>query len=321
MATGMAFSFFSHQRVNVAVVEAGLGGKLDATNVVNPLVSIISSISYDHKRVLGNSLSLIAHHKAGIIKHECPVVIAPQKEEPLLVIRQTANKFCARLIEVDRDYSYGLIRHSLRVQTFFVSRRQENQFVNIKKNKKIQLKIRLLGQHQVENAVTAYAALLTAREEGLSITDKDIKEGFSQSVWPGRFEVLQKSPPVVLDAAHNQDSARRLALSLKDYFNDTPIQLIFGVSEDKDVNGILAELLPFCSRLFPVNSGHARAISPDSLAKIIRRLGYSSIEVSPSVDVALVNALSNAKRDRGLVLATGSIFVVASVRSTWQKSR
>jgi dihydrofolate synthase/folylpolyglutamate synthase len=314
LLTGMAFAYFFGQKVNVAVVEAGLGGELDATNVVQPLVSVISSISYDHIGVLGNSLASIARHKAGIIKTGRPAVVSPQKEEALQVIRQTARERDARLIEADREYTYEIVRQSLQGQTFIV---KSSSFKP--KDSETQLRIRLLGRHQVENAVTAYAALVVARAEGLSISNAHIRTGFSRAVWHGRFEVLQKSPPVVLDVAHNPDSARRLAATVKEYFPNSAVQLVFGLFEDKDREGILAELLPLCKRLFIASSGHARAADPALLAETAHRLGHSDVQIYPSVESAFTDALALAKPARDLVLVTGNIFVVGVARAFWQR--
>jgi dihydrofolate synthase/folylpolyglutamate synthase len=275
---------------------------------------VISSISYDHIGVLGNSLASIARHKAGIIKRGRPAVVSPQRKEALQVIRQTAQEREARLVEVDREYTYEIVRRSLQGQTFIVKRHSAKP-----KDSEIRLRIRLLGEHQVENAVTAYAALVVARDEGLSISNNDIRTGFSQSVWHGRFEVLQESPPVVLDVAHNPDSARRLASTVKEYFPHSAVQMVFGLFEDKDREGILMELLPLCKRLFIASSKHARAADPALLAETARHLGHSDVQICPSVEAAFTDALALAKPNRDLVLVTGNIFVVGVARAFWRR--
>jgi dihydrofolate synthase/folylpolyglutamate synthase len=175
----------------------------------------------------------------------------------------------------------------------------------------------LLGFHQVENAATAYTALMIAQTKGLAVSDGAIQKGFIQVAWPGRFELLQRTPPmVVVDSAHNRDSALKLRLALDDYFPGSPVILLFGASEDKDISGMFAELMPRVSQVVATKSIHPRAIDPEKLVEMARqydRPAKAVSEIEQALDVALEIADGEA-----IVLATGSIFVAAAVREVWQ---
>ncbi|MDZ4158252.1 MAG: folylpolyglutamate synthase/dihydrofolate synthase family protein, partial [Anaerolineaceae bacterium] len=251
LTTALGFMFFARQMVDAAVVEVGLGGRLDATNVVDPLVSVITSISYDHMNVLGNTLTEIAGEKAGIIKPGKTVVMAPQQTEARLVVERIAQERGCRLVRVGTDYLFSAWAHSLAGQSLLVWSAVEQPLVNAyiesggrQAWEPTRLSIPLLGQHQVENAATAYAALQVARKEGLIISEVDIARGFKAVQWPARFEVLRRNPPLIIDSAHNRDSALKLRHAIDDYLAGQPVILIFGASEDKDVAGMFSELLP-----------------------------------------------------------------------------
>jgi dihydrofolate synthase / folylpolyglutamate synthase len=308
LTTALGFLHFARKGVEVGVIEVGLGGRLDATNVVDPLVSVITSLSLDHVGVLGDTLAKIAYEKAGIIKPGRPVVLAPQVAEAREVIRATAAERGCRLVEVGEDVFYAGEEHSLDGQILRVG---------LKDSPPVQLRIPLLGSHQVENAATAYAALQMTRESGLTIPDQAIQAGFQQVSWPGRFELLRREPPLVIDSAHNRDSALRLRQTLDDYLPGKPVILIFGASEDKDVAGILAELLPRVTRVIATQSIHPRAADPKVLADLALQSGCPAVVITP-VEQALTSALAQAG-DWAVVLATGSLFIAAAVRETWQR--
>ena len=211
LTTALAFLYFSQQEVDYAVFEVGLGGRLDATNIVDPLISIITSISYDHVQILGNTLSEIAWEKGGIIKSNKPVVVSPQKEEARLKLESIAHERSSPMIQVGKDYLFAADTHSLDGQTFVVWTPDEQPMVDeyIESAGRsvwspFRIRIPLLGFHQVENAATAYAALKTAEKFGLSLSQKAYRDGFSSVSWPGRMEILKSHPTVVIDSAHNR---------------------------------------------------------------------------------------------------------------------
>jgi dihydrofolate synthase/folylpolyglutamate synthase len=208
ITTALGFSYFANEKVDAAVLEVGLGGRLDATNVITPLVSVITSISIDHVPILGTTLAEIAGEKAGIIKDGVPVVSAPQQPEALAVIREAAARAGAPLQVVGTDVEFAAGSHTLDGQEFTILDEQGRQ---------VRLRIPLLGNHQVENAATAWTALHAAAAGGLALQRDAIAAGFESVQWPGRFEILQRNPFILLDAAHNEDSARRLLETLEEY--------------------------------------------------------------------------------------------------------
>lgn len=322
LATAIALVHFADKQVDVAVLEVGLGGRLDATNIVTPVVSVITSISYDHTAVLGNTLSQIAFEKAGIIKPRCPIVVAPQKEEARLVIEKIALERKAPLVEVGKDYLFAPWSRSLEGQSLLVWSRNEQDMVNEfiesggrKVWEPLRLYIPLLGHHQVENAATAYAALQIARQGGINICEAGIQQGFSEVFWPARFEILRRYPPVVIDSAHNRDSALKLRLTIEDYFPAIPVILLFGASEDKDIEGMFSELLPRVHSVIATQSIHPRAMEAEKLVEIVHRFGKPAKSVTP-VEQALLAALEMANNE-AIVLVTGSIFITAAVREVW----
>lgn len=309
ITTAAAFVYFARQQVDVAVIEVGLGGRLDATNVVTPLVSVITSLSMDHMNVLGDTLGKIALEKAGIIKPGRPVVSSVQQAEAQKVVEMAAAERGSPLAAVGQDFLYTPTSHSLAGQDFQVWKAGGQPEM---------LHIPLLGLHQVENAATAYAALCVAREQGLDrINNAAIRTGFAKALWPGRFEILHLDPPVIVDSAHNRDSARRLAETLEDYLPGRPVTLIFGASDDKDVEGIFAELLPRASRVIATQSIHPRAMEASRLAALAGHHQIPAEAVVP-IEHAVDLALQRAGRS-GVVLATGSIFIAAAVREIWRK--
>lgn len=308
ITTAIGFLYFARQKVNAAVVEVGLGGRLDATNVITPLVSVITSLSMDHMAILGDTLPKIAFEKAGIIKPGRPVVTSVQRADALAVIEQVAAERQSSIIEVGRDILYAPVAHSLSGQTLRVWKTGETP---------LELSIPLLGLHQVENAATAYAALQVASSQGLKVDEEQIRAGFAEVRWPGRFEILRHDPPVIVDSAHNRDSAHRLRQALDDYLPDQPVVLLYGASEDKDVEGMFAELMPRVEYLVATQSVHPRAMVADQLVALAQQFGCPA-EAALPLENGLAVALKRAG-EHAVVLATGSLFIAAAVREVWQQ--
>jgi len=322
ITTALAFLYFARQKTDVAVIEVGLGGRLDATNIVNPLVSVITSLSLDHMAVLGDTIEKIAFEKAGIIKPGKPVVLAPQVENARQVIKSIARERGSNMIEVGKDYLFSSLTHSLDGQTLCVwpvdsgnHRPDENLTGGLPGS--IQFTIPLLGFHQVENAATAFAALQVARSQGLAVSDESIVKGMAAVCWPGRFEVLSREPLLIVDSAHNPDSAQKLRRTIDDYLPGRPIVLLFGASEDKDIAGMFAELLPRVSLVVATQSIHPRAMSANKLVELAGQYGKTAQSVLP-IELALEKALELAQPDAGVV-AAGSLFVAAAVREAWHR--
>lgn len=306
ITTALAFLFFSRIKVDIAVIEVGLGGRLDATNVVQPMVSIISTISKDHVKILGNTMIKIAKEKAGIIKKNVPLVISFQKPRILRLLKTTAQENNSPFLEVQKEYQYKLMTYNLNGQDFSLFRDD---------SKKSIFHLPLLGVHQIQNAMAAYAAIQILKNNGFIIKDQDIYEGFANVNWPGRFEILSKKPFLIIDSAHNPDSIRKLINTVKLIIPEKEIILIFGASEDKDINEMLHILIPHIHTLITTQSNHPRAIEAKMLMKSAHKLGKDGILV-PSVEEAFKRALENWT-EKSVIIATGSIFIAAAIRELW----
>jgi dihydrofolate synthase/folylpolyglutamate synthase len=308
--TGMAFLHFAQRAAEVAVVEVGMGGRLDATNILTPQVSAITSLSLEHTYVLGSTLAEIAGEKGGIIKPGVPVVVAPQEEEARRVLERLAAERNAPCIQVGRDYQYELLAHSIDGQTLRIwaaGEAPENGTL---------LQLGLLGAHQAENAAVAYAALQTANHNGLPISTAAIQSGFAQAQWQGRLQILNRDPLLVVDGAHNVEAVQVLHRALEDYFSDKPVVLVVGFSEDKDIKGMLRELLPRVESLIATQAMHPRAMAPEKILAQAESLGVP-ITLAPRMEEALETALRRVPPG-GMILVCGSLFAVGAAIAVWQ---
>ncbi len=311
VVTAIAFLYYAEAHVDVAVIEVGLGGRLDATNIIKaPLVSTITSLSYDHIQLLGSTLAEIAYEKAGIIKPGVPVVSAPQTDEALQVLERTAAERGSPLTLVGRDYRFETLTSDEYGQSFTVSTHD-----------KVAHKYwtPLLGDHQKINAAVALATLDHARAAspllGAAITDHALHTGLQLVNWPGRLEVVRRAPWLVLDVAHNGASADVLAATLKTDFNYDNLILVFGAFTDKDVARMFEALLPLTSHLILMQAINPRAFSTDQLATLARSAGYSGPidEIAPAHEaLARAEVLSDA---RDLICVTGSLSIVGEIRT------
>jgi dihydrofolate synthase/folylpolyglutamate synthase len=256
--------------------------------------------------VLGNTLTLIAGEKAGIIKPGVPVVSSPQVEEAHLVLEKIAAERGSPLTLIGRDVAFKAGEHSLEKQSLQV---WTNGGTPVK------LTLPLLGEHQMVNAATAYAAL---KASGLIISDEDIRVGFDRVQWPCRFEIVRKEPPIIFDSAHNKDSFEKLAQTLEEYFPGQTAILIFGSSEDKDMDAMLGALKGQLSIVLATQAVHPRALVPEKIVETANRLGIRA-EVAVPVHVALARALDLATGSGEIVLSAGSMFVVAEAKTAWEK--
>ena len=317
VATAAAMHYFARQQPDLVVLEVGLGGRLDAANVVNPLVSVITPISLDHVQILGNTIGQIAREKAGIIKENGVVVAADQTQEALEVIRQVAAERSARLLIAHPDLmkapeelpgeplAEGAPARPLRERTRAVLRGPSGEVYRVE--------LPLLGVHQLANAATAIAVVEQLKGMGFRVSREAAERGLGQVRWPGRLELLRREPLVVADGAHNGDSARKLAAALKENFAYRRLILVLATSADKDIEGIVAAMSPEASVVIATRSRHPRAAAPDRLAAAVPR------EVCPQVEVArdFTSAIGLAVALAGpsdLICVTGSLFIVADAR-------
>ncbi len=299
LLTVLAFAYFGQRGVELQVLEVGMGGKFDATSVIKPLVCLLAPISLDHTDVLGTTLAEIAAEKCGIIKPGSTVVSSPQAPEVLGVIRENCRRCGAPLITIGSDITWQGLGFDLEQQQLRVEGRKGSY----------ELSIPLLGQHQLVNAATAVAALEVLADKGFKITRESITKGLKLVSWPGRLQILNRRPLVVVDGAHNPGAARSLAQAIKQYFNFKRAILVMGTSNDKDIGGIVYELFPLFDKVIVTRSRHPRAMAPAPLVAEFARHGVEA-EVAADIPSALSRALAIAG-EGDLVCIAGSLFVVA----------
>ncbi len=297
--TALAFTYFKTRGVDFQVLEVGLGGKYDATNVIQPEICVITSISLDHMEVLGDSLSEIAAEKAGIIKPGSLVVLSPQPDEVVPVIERVCRSQGAELIKVGKDVTWQSLGFDSKQQSLRVRGRQDSY----------QLSIPLLGDHQMENAATAVAALEALAAKGFDVSRDSIVSGLAQTNWAGRLQILGQHPLVIVDGAHNPDAARRLKQALTRYFDFRRAILIMGASADKDVTGVVSELASVFDEVIVTRSDHPRAMN---LASLVAEFGKHGMEARAAENIPEALTLARTLAgDRDLICVAGSLFVVA----------
>ena len=294
--TAMALDVFRDEQADAVVLEVGLGGRLDATNVASSSVAVITSVSLDHTAILGSTLEAIAGEKAGIIKGAQPVVSAPQDPEAMAVIRAQAQAMGAPLTEVGRDVTYVQEEHDLSGQTVLVTTPRY----------RYRIRIPLLGAHQAENAAVAVAAL---EQAPLPLTRDSIEAGLATVRWDGRFHLLAANPFLIVDGAHNPYSMARLRETVREYLPGARVHLVFGASGDKQIDLLTEEAAAFADEVWTVASRHPRAAHPDMLTLMFERFG-ASVHSANSVAEGIEHAM-NAAGSSDLVLVTGSLFAVA----------
>ncbi len=312
--TAMAFLYFQDKKAEFQVLEVGLGGRLDATNVVDAEVSVISSISFDHTEFLGNTIDQISREKGGIIKDRTRVVLSPQ---PLLpgsdagLADEVITKICreknVKLVRVKDEISWNKLDEDLRGQ-YLVFKSQKETY---------NIFLPLLGAHQRENAATALAAL-----EELNLDKPSFKyclaRGFAQVSWPGRLQVLQEKPLLVADGAHNADSLLRVRESLEESFSSyRPACLLFGSSKDKDISGMARAIAPVFPEILLVRSRHPRSAPLAYLKEVFSGAGFNT-KTSLSLEQALEEA-SQSAGEKDLILVTGSLFIVSEAIEQFEK--
>lgn len=300
IVTACAFLYFKKRKVDVAVLETGLGGRLDATNVAMPLISGITNISLEHTDKLGDTLAKIAREKAGIIKDEREVISASQEKEVSMVIRKTCARRNAKLYEVGRDIKYSILNSNEKSQIFDLSGPGYHYE---------SLEMNLIGAHQVENASIAISMLKLMGSDKFNIKENAIRKGLKNSLWPGRLQVIQKNPYIVLDGAHNLASAKLLVNSVKRLFSYDKLICIFGMSSDKDIKGV-SSILDRMSDIIILTKAkdNPRGEAVSRLKQNFRN-SRPGLEESGDINEAMQKALSLA--DKGdLILVTGSLFIV-----------
>lgn len=305
--TAISFLYFKEEEVDYALIEVGMGGRMDATNVIrHPELTVISSISYDHQAFLGDTLEEIAWQKAGIIKESCPVVLSENSDEVCKVIEQEATKKKVKCIEI-KPTDYEVLSETPYGSTFLW--------------KEQRYETKLPGRHQVSNAVTALAASEylfrkdyeknNARKAiAKKLDEMNVKSaqqgGIIRTCWPGRLEVLKKEPLFYRDGAHNPDGAKKLAAFLQKYFTNKKIIYIMGVLKDKEYTKILQYLMPMAKKVYVFRPNNERGLSAEILANTIKEKADVPVMIEPDVNTAVSKALEAAQPE-DILVACGSL--------------
>ena len=304
-ATAMAFYHFASEKVDWAVLETGMGGRYDATNVVHPEVSIISNISLEHQEYLGNTLAKIAREKAGIIKRNAGIVTGTRQKSALKVIEQVATEKEVPLYRLGKE-----IR---------IRKNKEGSFTYLGIGRRWpQVKIGMIGDHQVTNAALALGALELLQKKGLYLTDEAVYEGLAATRWPGRLEVFSRKPFILLDGAHNPSAVRTLKKFLENSFSSRRLTIVVGILEDKDWKPMLRDLAGVAHRIILTRPLYERAADPHKLAAFLRPLKQDLV-VIPKLSDAISFALEKTSK-ADAVCITGSLYTVGDARAYLQGS-
>ena len=326
--TAMAFEHFARKRVDFGVFEVGLGGRLDATNIVQPAVTIITRVDFDHENYLGHSLREIAGEKAGIVKPGVAMVLAPQREEARGVILARAAATGAPVIATET--AYGLEPGKEETQPAQASESTESErgqgeregvrirVRDIETDWSCELQPSLRGKFQVQNAVNAVAAARVLAARGFRIPTEAIEAGIAEAVWPGRLERLQQRPDVYLDGAHNPSAARELAEFWEEHFAGRRIWLVYGALRDKAVDEIAGVLFPRAAEVILTEPRTSRAISASQLEEMAAHYA-SRVRVIADAEQSVEQVLAKAAPEDA-VFVTGSLYLVGQIRHWW-KSR
>ena len=305
IVTALAFKYFCENDCDIVILEVGLGGRFDSTNVIEESeVSVITPIGMDHTKQLGDSLEKIAFEKGGIIKPYGNVIIYPQASEVenlLIDICRTKNASH----KIINTQNIKIIEMGLEGTTFQLESGEE-------------FSISLLGEHQVNNAIIAIETVNELIKKGYKITNDSIKQGLAKNYWPGRLEIISQNPLFLIDSAHNADGAKSLYNALCKYFGDKKYIFIIGVLKDKDVSGIFKRLLPLAHKAIAVAPLNNRALKVEDLAKEAKRYCKNTV-ISDTISKAIVDSIKECEEDNKMVCAFGSIYLIGEIKNHFER--
>ncbi|MGB7731589.1 MAG: folylpolyglutamate synthase/dihydrofolate synthase family protein [Candidatus Acidiferrum sp.] len=309
--TALAFEVFARQRVEFGVIEVGLGGRLDATNIITPVVSVITRIDFDHENFLGHSLREIAREKAGILKHGVPVVSTPQLPEAREVLLGRAVELYCTVVETAKAFCIeeesmegGCVRADV---------------TELAAGTQFSVAPQLPGRFQLENALNAVACARLLQAKGFRVSEENIERGIAETQWPGRLEKLQSRPDVYLDGAHNPGAARELARFLEENFAGRRVFLIYGAMRDKAVDEVTGLLFPLAFEVIFTQPNNPRAVSASQLAQMAGHHA-SHFSIIGEAEAALDAAFAHARPDDA-IFVTGSLYLVGQLRHAWHEQR
>jgi dihydrofolate synthase/folylpolyglutamate synthase len=305
--TAMAFVYFAESRVDIAVVETGLGGRLDATNTMTPIITIITEIGLDHTKILGKTLRPIAREKAGILKSGVPCIIGSKNA--------SVNSFfqtCTDQMGCTARFS----KESTQLHRVRLTETGTWTDITVHGMRYDQLYLRLAGEHQIWNMATALICIDLLRDLGWHISEHAVREGLNRVRWPARLDLLQTHPKILLDSAHNPLGARRLSQALRMIFQYHRLILIFGVLEDKNYQAMLDRLIPLAGQVILTQPLSDRALHPEKLGRSIRFQGIKHA-IEPDIGNAWRLALDRAEPE-DMICGTGSIYFVGELLRLWR---
>ncbi|MBI3379945.1 bifunctional folylpolyglutamate synthase/dihydrofolate synthase [Candidatus Gottesmanbacteria bacterium] len=310
IVTAITFLYFDRQKVDIAIIEVGLGGKFDASNVIKPVVAVITNVGLDHTDILGDTVEKIAREKAGIIKQGIKVVSAARQQSVIKIIEEKCKKEKAKLSLLHGDFSYKVekLTESGIIFDYFGKLKPKN------------LKISLLGEHQIENAALAIRAIEHLTFNNQQLTIDNIRKGLLSAYIPGRLEIIQKKPLVVLDGAHNPDKVRALVASIKKIFPGKKIIAIIAIKNDKNAREMLTQLLKISHKVIftkfqlTADIGIINSYDPEELLKISQTIDKKKqMMIIKNAQKALEKVIKSAKSD-DVILITGSLYLVGEIK-------
>ena len=306
--TVLMFLYFATEEVDFAVVEVGLGGRLDSTNVITPILSVITSISFDHTNLLGNTLEEIATEKAGIIKSGIPTVIYPQEEVAEIVISSKCQELDSKLYKINKEDA-KLIN--------IIKEDKIYQQVKVKLDDEYDVKLPLLGEHQILNLAVALKALEVIKDKAPKLNMESIVKSIATVRWNGRLEIMSNSPYVVIDGAHNIQGITQLNKNINKYFEYKDMYLILGILADKDVEHMVKVITPKAKKVFTVTPNSMRAETAEELMNEVKKYN-ESCEAYNDYKNAFEDALKLCKKD-DLLLISGSLYMIGEMRGIIKK--
>ncbi len=306
--TAMALQYFKDQQVDVAILETGLGGRLDATNIVHPELTIITDIGFDHTKTLGKNLNAIAGEKAGICKSNIPCVTGIKRKSVLSFLENHSKKI---------NYPLHAVIHEIKINRIRCSEQETLFSIRTPHHNLNDLRLNLLGQHQLKNVSTALLGLDILNQKRWNISENGIRSGLMRVNWPARMQLLPGSHRILVDSAHNPMGIRILVSALKNIFTCKKLIFIFGVLADKDYSAMLQKLSPLVHTFIFTKPDNERALEPDELQKLAKPFNIKS-EVHPDIENAFDRALELTDKD-DLICAAGSIYFVGDFIKIYQK--
>lgn len=305
--TGLAFKYFEEKEADVVVAEVGMGGRLDATNVLAPEVSVITRIGLEHTNYLGSTIPEIAREKAGIIKEDVPVITCERKPEALSVIESTCARKRSSVRRISREFDVSMVKQTSRGTQF--------DYHGLRTVRGLRTK--LLGGFQAENAAAALAAL-EGLSEDLAVTEEDIRKGLASIRWPGRLDIVSRRPLVILDGSHNPDGVAT-TVSVLTSLDLQPLTFVVGCMDDKDARGIVRALAPVASKIIITQARYKRALPAASLLEVAREEFRGETVLSPEARAAFGICLNDI-RGKGMCVI-GSLYVVGEALLWWEEQK